>query len=83
MFLASAYPNSALSALTLMVIGFVMFAALAAWLGLVFLADRVPREQRITVARLGAHDALEAQATADSKHSGPADHPAAEHGAAA
>lgn len=42
MYLASAYPNSALSALTLMVIGFVMAGALAVCIGLVFLADRKP-----------------------------------------
>ena len=42
MYIASAYPNSALSALTMMVIGLVVAGALAAWLGLVFLADRQP-----------------------------------------
>jgi hypothetical protein len=42
MYIASAYPNSALSALTMMVIGLVMAGSLAAWLGLVFLADRQP-----------------------------------------
>ena len=42
MYLASAYPNSALSALTMMVIGLVVAASLAIWLGLVFLADRDP-----------------------------------------
>jgi hypothetical protein len=40
MYLANAYPNSALSAAALMVLGFVMVGALALWLGLVFLADR-------------------------------------------
>jgi hypothetical protein len=44
MYIASAYPNSALSALTMMVIGLVMAGSLAAWLGLVFLADRQPRK---------------------------------------
>ena len=42
MYLASAYPNSALSALTMMVTGLVVAASLALWLGLVFLADREP-----------------------------------------
>jgi hypothetical protein len=42
MYLASAYPNSALSALTMMVIGLIVAASLAVWLGLVFLADREP-----------------------------------------
>jgi hypothetical protein len=45
MFVASAYPNSALSALSLMVIAFVMVGTLAIWLGLVFLADREPRRR--------------------------------------
>lgn len=91
MFLASAYPNTALSALTLMVIGFVVAASLAAWLGLVFLADRAPRERRVTVARLGARDSLEAAGTAGGEHGDDAEHhgddaehgTAAEHGAAA
>ena len=42
MYLASAYPNSALSALTMMIIGLVVAASLAVWLGLVYLADREP-----------------------------------------
>jgi hypothetical protein len=42
MYLASAYPNSALSALTMMAIGLVVAASLALWLGLVFLADQDP-----------------------------------------
>ena len=46
MYIASAYPNSVLSALTMMVIGLVMAGSLAAWLGLVFLADRQPRKAR-------------------------------------
>jgi hypothetical protein len=46
MFIASAYPNSALSALTMMVIGLVVAGALALWLGLVFLADREPRKPK-------------------------------------
>ena len=44
MYIASAYLNSALSALTMMVIGLVMAGALALCLGLVFLADREPRK---------------------------------------
>jgi hypothetical protein len=39
MVIASAYPNSALSGLTMVVIALVMAGSLAAWLGLVFLAD--------------------------------------------
>ncbi len=44
MILASAYPNSALSALAMMTIGLVAAGTLALWLGLVFLADRTPRK---------------------------------------
>ncbi|HXC85905.1 MAG TPA: hypothetical protein VNV62_29085 [Trebonia sp.] len=40
--LASAYPNSNLSALSMTVIAVVMVCTLAAWLGLVFLADGAP-----------------------------------------
>ena len=43
MSLASAYPNSDLSALSMTVIAVVTALALAAWLGMVFLADRGPR----------------------------------------
>jgi hypothetical protein len=46
MYLASAYPNSALSALTMMIVGLVVAASLALWLGLVYLADRKPRATR-------------------------------------
>jgi uncharacterized membrane protein len=46
MYLASAYPNSALSALTMMAIGLVVMGALAVWLGLVFLADREPHKSK-------------------------------------
>lgn len=84
--LASAYPNSELSALTMMVIGFVVAASLAAWLGLVFLADRAPRERRTTVARLGAHDAHDAagRLPADNDHGDPEEHhTVSERGAAA
>ena len=80
--LASAYPNSALSALTMMAVGLVVFAALAAWLGLVFLADRAPRERRTTVARLGP-DALQSADTTDNEHSDPQGSTVTEHGAAA
>lgn len=41
--LASAYPNSDLSAFSMTVIAVVMACTLAAWLILVFLADRGPR----------------------------------------
>jgi hypothetical protein len=46
MYIASAYPNSDVSALTMIIIAVVMAASLAAWLGLVFLADRQPRGRR-------------------------------------
>jgi hypothetical protein len=59
MYLASAYPNSALSALTMMVIGLVVAASLAAWLGLVFLADRRPRNARGDAAPAAPDDTTE------------------------
>ena len=68
MYLASAYPNSALSALTMMVIGLVVMASLAAWLGLVFLADHSPRQARGNAA-LAKPDG-----TAEDENSGPAEH---------
>ena len=68
MYLASAYPNSALSALTMMVIGLVVAASLAAWLGLVFLADRRPHQASRDIA-LAKPDT-----TAEDKSSGPAEH---------
>jgi hypothetical protein len=59
MYIASAYPNSALSALTMMVIGLVMAGSLAAWLGLVFLADRQPRKARGDAALAAPDDTTE------------------------
>jgi hypothetical protein len=50
MYIASAYPNSALSALSMMAIGFVVVGALAACIALVFIADREPRGQRVAPA---------------------------------
>jgi hypothetical protein len=41
--IASAYPNSDLSALSMTVIAVIVAGTLAAWLILVFLADRQPR----------------------------------------
>jgi hypothetical protein len=43
MYIASAYPNSDLSALALVIVALVVAGSLAAWLGLVFLAARRPR----------------------------------------
>jgi hypothetical protein len=40
MYFASAYPNSALSTLALMLLALVVAGSLGLWLGLVFLADR-------------------------------------------
>jgi hypothetical protein len=59
--LASAYPNNDLSALAMTVIAVVMVCALAAWLGLVFLADRQPRGP-----------ARDGRAGADTTATGPA-----------
>ena len=58
--LASAYPNSDLSALSMTVIAVVMALTLAAWLGLVFLADRQPRQPRQpppSLPQAGSHPA--------------------------
>ena len=68
MYLASAYPNSALSALTMMAIGLVVAASLAAWIGLVFLADRRPRQAR------GDAVLAKPDGTAEDENSGPAEH---------
>jgi hypothetical protein len=46
MYLASAYPNPALSAGLMTVIALVMAGTLVIWLGLVFLADRSSRKKR-------------------------------------
>jgi hypothetical protein len=59
--LASAYPNSDLSALAMTVMAVVMTCTLAVWLILVFLADRQPRRR----AEAG-------QAEADTAAAGPA-----------
>lgn len=81
MYLASAYPNSALSLGSMMAIAFVAVATLACWLILVFVAAREPGEQRgrqahrdATPARpseLAARDssAEDGHSEADSDHS--------------
>ena len=51
MFLASAYPQSAISALSMMVIAFVMFGCLAIWIGMVFIADREPKKKGVEQAK--------------------------------
>jgi hypothetical protein len=57
--LASAYPNSDVSALAMTVIAVVMVCTLAAWLVLVFLADRPPRSGgRADIPRAERHDAV-------------------------
>jgi hypothetical protein len=55
--LASAYPNSDLSALSMTVIAVVMALTLAAWLGLVFLADRQPRQPPPSLPQAESHPA--------------------------
>jgi hypothetical protein len=55
---ASAYPNSDLSALSMTLIAVVMACALAAWLILVFLADRPPRERTPRAPRPEEHAAV-------------------------
>jgi hypothetical protein len=79
--LASAYPNSDLSVLSMTVIAVVMVCTLAAWLGLVFLADRQPRGQRTQAGQVKAEAAQTGRpGLADNDHSGlderhPAEHP--------
>jgi hypothetical protein len=68
MYLASAYPNPALSALTMMAIGLVVAASLAAWLGLVFLADHRPRQASGNAAL------AQPDGTAEDENSGLAEH---------
>jgi hypothetical protein len=78
--LASAYPNSDLSALSMTVIAVVMVCTLAAWLGLVFLADRQPRGQRNRVGQAQL-EAIQAgrPGLADNDHSELDEHHPAEH----
>jgi len=83
MYLASAYPNSALSAGLMTVIAFVMAGTLAIWLGLVFLADRSSRKKGAPLA--DSHLAVAGrpdEAGEEEQNAGPA--PAGQrHGAAA
>lgn len=51
MFLASAYPDSAISATGMTVIALVMAGCLAFWIGMVYIADRQPREKVTQPAR--------------------------------
>ncbi len=77
--IASAYPNSDLSVLSMTLIAVVMVCTLAAWLILVFLADRHPRSP----ARRGqaGMDAATTPppAVADNDHSELDERHAAEH----
>jgi hypothetical protein len=50
-YIASAYPNSALPALSLMAIALVATGTLAAWLALVFIAAREPRTPTAQLSR--------------------------------
>jgi hypothetical protein len=78
MFLASAYPESAISALSMMVIAFVMFGCLAIWIGMVFIADREPRKKRSEQAKQShAYTAVVGSApgkTAEGEVSEPGQH---------
>jgi hypothetical protein len=82
--LASAYPNSDMSALSMTVIAVVVVCTLAAWLILVFLADRQPRRQRPPAGQAGQAGieswSTERPGLADNDHSElderhPAEHP--------
>jgi len=82
--IASAYPNSDLSALSMTVIAVVVVCTLAAWLGLVFLAARPPHGKRNQAGQAEAEAAQPGRpgrpAPADNDHSEldqrhPAEHP--------
>jgi hypothetical protein len=85
--IASAYPNSDLSALSMTVIAVVVVCTLAAWLGLVFLAARPPHGKRNQAGQAEAEAAQPQRpgrpgqpALADNDHSEldqrhPAEHP--------
>jgi hypothetical protein len=66
---ASAYPNSAVSPLVMMAIGFVVVGALALWLGLVFLADRKSSEREAREADSYLVVVASPDQTAEDKHS--------------
>ena len=85
MHLATAYPNSALSAGQLTIIAVVMAGTLLIWLGLVFLADR-RGTKKVAARPSDSHLAMVAQPdwAADNKHSEAGHAPAdGRHGAAA
>jgi len=68
--LASAYPNSDISALSMTLIAVVMAGTLAAWLILVFLADRQPRRQRAQAGQAGIESrSTDRPGLADNDHS--------------
>lgn len=89
MFLASAYPSSAISAGAMAAIAFVAVAALAFWLIMVFVAARPPRERRGWQAHgdatpAGPSELAAPGAAAEDDHSeAGADHAAREHQTAA
>jgi hypothetical protein len=69
-YIASAYPNSDLSAPVLLVIALVMAASLAAWLGLVFLADRQQHGRRTAeMKHRQAEERLPAKRGGTAQHS--------------
>jgi hypothetical protein len=78
--LASAYPNSDMSALSMTLIAVVMTGTLAAWLILVFLADRQPRRQRSQAGQAGIESwSTERPGLADNDHNELGERPPAEH----
>ncbi len=83
--LASAYPNSDISAGAMMAIAFVMVAVLTFWLVMVYVAAREPRRPRGQRAGAGGGAAVAApDETAEDEHSEADRHRIArEHGAAA
>jgi len=84
MYLATAYPDSAISPVMMTVIALVMTASLAAWLILVFLADRQSGANAARQADMSAPVLAGLGQEAEDEHS-EAGHAPAEgrHGAAA
>jgi hypothetical protein len=71
MYLASAYPNSALSAGLMAVIALVMAGTLVIWLGLVFLADGSSRKKGAPQADRGHRAYDKTSSTPSVPGSGP------------
>jgi hypothetical protein len=84
MYLANAYPNSALSAGALMAIAFVMVGVLAFWLIMVYVADRQGARRDVPQAENHLEPVAGQDEVAEDEHSEAGPAPAGQrHGAAA